>query len=331
MEQNKIKYHELMKLMRKHFNRKLCMAPDRWKTNCSKIKQPKCHTIAKSSSLNSIAINSHVNVIKFNNDNFYQSIGIKDACVFYGFCRHHDNDIFKNIENNNALLNAEQYFLVGYRALCLRLYLKECSSALYKKTELGNLNMTEGVDLAIDDLRYYKKLYDDILLTKSYENKIFYVVFNLDQIPPVMGSGFYFPEYDIKHQALNDLGDVNLVPGGFSISCIGCPSGKGGVVVLSAPEYSRKILMDFYDSFKNKADDEIFEIIVKVLFLYEENIVFSPLWWDALTSHQQNIFKEMFFQNMSPYSYDPKRSAQLLNSNHGLFTNIKIISKSIII
>lgn len=320
--------NEILHKIRRHFDRKLCLAPEKFKNECSRTKPPKCHTIARSSALKAISHNGHVYVIRPNKNNFYEKIGIKNASVFYGFCKHHDNALFRKIENNNNISDIEQYFLIGYRALCIRLYLKQSSSTMPVVDVPYFSEYIDGAKIACDDLEHYKRIYDEILVRQNYKN-ISAAVFLLEQTPPVMGNGFFFPEKNLKSEVLNDLGNPDIIPLGFSISCLGTADGKG-VIVCTAPEYSKDVLQDFYLSIVQLNEEKIFEVFVKILFIFEENIAFSPTWWDGLSEQHKNLVQMMFHLNISPFSYDPVSNESVMLTHHGFFDGVKIHSSNFI-
>lgn len=140
-----------------------------------------------------------------------------------------------------------------------------------------------------------------------------------------MGVGFVFPEFDLDVNHVQDLGN-DSVPLGFSVSCIGTPNGNGGLIIMSATSNSRNLLLKYYDKLKQLSDNQILEIVVKILFLKEENIVFSIDWWDKLDSILKNTVREMFIVNssFSRSNSDLLREIEFINRNDHFFSDIKI-------
>jgi len=89
-------------------------------------------------------------------------IGRKKASTFTGFCKKHDNSIFKPIEDSNDFIpgNRKQEFLYSYRALAYSHYGKKFELKVYKEI----LQMMEKMD----DERIKKYLNDEPPFPKWY-------------------------------------------------------------------------------------------------------------------------------------------------------------------
>ena len=110
--------------------RKVCLAPEKWRQSCSRT-VCKAHTVPRSS-LNLIAEDGHVLSFKPNLRNLKkhgpamppQRQGVGSASTFTGFCAKHDDQIFSPLEKAPFEGTPEQCFLVAYRALARELHVK---------------------------------------------------------------------------------------------------------------------------------------------------------------------------------------------------------------
>jgi hypothetical protein len=82
-------------------------------------------------------------------------VGWRDASTFIGFCGYHDNVTFALLETSDFTANAEQCFLLAYRAVC---------HGLFQKT--GALSADKAVrhladrGRSLDDQRAIQRIYD---------------------------------------------------------------------------------------------------------------------------------------------------------------------------
>lgn len=157
--------------IRKSFNAKYCLVKDVINSKCS-TKKCRCHTISKKASLDKIAVEGHVYAVSPNDDDFYERIGVNKATIFYGFCKSHDTELFSPVENTAEALETEnQFFVLSYRSLCMRLYKKQSAIRFIKKDSILikpeiRSSFIESTQVSINDLIYYKNIYDEALIKK---------------------------------------------------------------------------------------------------------------------------------------------------------------------
>jgi len=160
----------------------VCMLP-----NCHEV-AINSHIIQRSRFLEPIA-NEYKKLMCLQTMNMYpgklpkfQRIAVRGVLTFKGFCAHHDQQIFAEIEKNDFDLNSRKHLILfNYRALCHELRKKmifvECMKDLLK--DLNNFSPDEipfymanlqGFKLGIKDLEYYKlKIEEDLIQeTKNY-------------------------------------------------------------------------------------------------------------------------------------------------------------------
>src|SRR5690606_29385655 len=102
------------------------------------------HSIQNNGVLNQIAVDNHVYTlnIEFAKNSLlpqlnFESIGKNNASVFSGFCKKHDEEYFRGIEDEEFKGSPEQNYWFAFRALCFelhrRLRLKKSYVKLFQK------------------------------------------------------------------------------------------------------------------------------------------------------------------------------------------------------
>lgn len=127
---------EVLDRFRKVYRQGKCSHPSAGHKLC-KGKTIKARTVQRNGGLNLIASNGHVYTLLQNGKMFDQDrwdlnagpnkVGIGEASTFAGFCAHHDNELFGPVEKQPFQGTLEQIAILGYRAICHELSLKECS------------------------------------------------------------------------------------------------------------------------------------------------------------------------------------------------------------
>ena len=116
----------------------------------------------------------------------------KDASTFRGFCSKHDDHLFAPLEREPFSGTAEQMALLGYRAVCYELLMKQYLLRVddfIKEMDKGQPVLVQqfhqealsyrdsGAEKAIQELTLQKSRYEKMLFSKNYTNLAHYVVF----------------------------------------------------------------------------------------------------------------------------------------------------------
>lgn len=316
-DDEKIKPYEIQNDFKKYLTFKKCHAPDYMKSKCSS-KIIKSHTVSKSSNLKQIAQDGHVYEFRkdfitwhTNKNDMVKPIGIANASTFFGFCSIHDKELFAPFEDKEFNFDYEQIFLLSYRALAREFYIKKSVLKLYstkvikeydkgiknpieKKLFLEKANaFVKGTELGIRDLTKIKTKFDNDMYTKNFLDIKYYAIV-INKIPEIMCSGAWIPEYDFQNNKLIDLEDSSKIFTGLYINTLSYLSNKG-IIIFSWNE--KEIIQennDFIISLDNILDKDKPKAIIKWLFSNNENIYFSPIWWDNLNAKNQQLLKNRF-------------------------------------
>ena len=182
------------------------------------------HTVQKSRALSSISERGHVYHITTpkrpaaSGTRIFESIGIKKASIFQGFCGAHDKTLFSPIEDEIGRLNMSDLALLAYRCICQETFKKERAEAVYSHPDLlqAALNEGERVNAAISvflggtrrglaDLRKQKERIEKIVNTQEHDN-CFAHIFEFSEELPLAFSAVFAPEFS--------FGEMRILPFG---------------------------------------------------------------------------------------------------------------------
>lgn len=274
---------------------------------------------------NELAINSHVfqrklilspiatgsELYQFNYNNFfydqkinYQRKGTKEVLAFKGFCKSHDNDIFKPIEPINGIVDwssKESQFLLGYRSLCRELYVNIVmkriitltNNDIYIGIEWHNKNMQKigSICSTIVELIHYKKLLEVGILEKNYSNYNFETItlpFQLDLClsAPVFIADPRGHNYNYDNKEMNI---INIFPY------------KGETVIIFGycDDYENIWYKQMSEKIKSKDPLQISEAFQDTVFRAEFHGMSKKL-YDSISIDIQSFLNE-WIENMDNY------------------------------
>ena len=175
-------------------------------------------------------------------------VGIKTASTFRGFCSKHDNELFAPIEKEPFRGTTEQMALLGYRAICYELLMKEyllnvddILKDMDKEQPLpvqqlhqeALLYRDSGAVRSIEELSLLKRRYEKILFSKNYTKLAHYVVL-FTSIPAVMCSGVVQATHDFRGNKIAELGHLNIQADWLTFSLIATHDGGSRCIHLAS-------------------------------------------------------------------------------------------------
>ncbi len=312
-----------LNLLRKDCLFKECFHKD---NNCdSKI--IKAHSIQENRYLKEISVNGKV--LSFNSFNFsdkfevnLKEIGKAKASIFTGFCKFHDNAIFKQIETKDyEKHNKEQEFLFAYRSLAwfyhakrvdfnqneklyniirnqdeegIQRYLKlnpPYSDIFFSKTtNLYKSNM-ESASTTVKELEILRTAIN-INLDKKKFYKIITKVIEFDNETPITASSILYIEFDMKGNLINDYCNKRkkLLPVFLSVF----PQ-KGKTYILISYYKNNKNAFSFIDEqIINQPTLKQKIILSNIIISYIENFFISPDYWAIFTKTIKNKINHIY-------------------------------------
>lgn len=290
----------------------------------------KAHSLQENGILNKLARNKMVLAIDFSKviadkgKVILHEVSISKASTFTGLCNHHDNKIFKPIEDHfeYKLGDTEQNFLFAYRAFALGYYERHSSYQLYF-AQLEEALKDSKSPLYINRLYHDYENYGEhlefiesirIKMNNNLDNRRFDRVSTDTLVWPgeygIASTSMFFLERDTLGRIIN-APDSYMSPLFFTIF----PHNGFTYILLS---YFSKDKWK-YDFIKNQIVtvpiDKQKVIISNLISSYIENIHIAPEFWDGLPIGVRNRFYEIF-----NYSIGKKKPSKLdYYNNFNLF------------
>ena len=214
--------------------------------------------------------------------------GVQTCALPICFCKKHDNDLFKLIDEGPIIPSYDQVALVTFRAISKELYVKMAAMnnikmlghfcSKYKRSHMEEyIDATNiGTESGLNEIRISYNTVWNIIKDHTCKLKFYAIV--IDKIPDLFCSTCFQVDQDYNGNILNDISDLSNILDWISINIVA--DSKKGVIIFSWID-------GFDDSVKLvesilKQNDPL-NAIVNYLFINSENIAFSKSWWDALT------------------------------------------------
>lgn len=233
-------------------------------------------------------------------------VGVRKASIFTGFCGLHDNEIFAPLEKNDFVASGEQLALLGYRATCMELFLKNADMELTTtKRELDrgmpsqeqatfqdfiSLHRT-GVAKAKKELEELKNLFEEMLSNGTFEDLEHYVIW-FQGTPSFLCTGIHQPTHDYQGNRIQELGHMHISGQWIQFSVIATK--VGGAAIFSWLK-NNSIAKGFICTLDKLSNEELPDAITRYAFEYFENTYYSPDWWDSLDkpTHMALMMRQM--------------------------------------
>ncbi len=283
----------------KAIRKKVCMHPES-PLNCSST-YGKAHSIQKSQ-LKKIAKGGKV--LKIGSDPMtgiprIQSVGIKKASTFYGFCNYHDDKLFAPIEKKPLVLKRETALLLTFRAMSIHMYYKRRrkETNMFGKLQKNTLRPDviqhdKLVRLGLDRLLQfaepaYKRMGQDIVGNKFVN--AYYVALIFDRIPDILCSEASLINFGFD----GDLVRPKPQPYDFlTLSLLPYQNDKG--IALFAWHRKSKTNQEFLKTLLSLGKQEFPDAVVRFVFSQLKNFFIAPNWWDNLSAEQNNSLMKKF-------------------------------------
>ena len=309
---------------RRAFAAKTCLAPEGWRSDCSKT-VARAHTVPRAGSLSHIEREGHVysfvpsleNLKKHHGVCFPELRGIKLASTFTGFCSKHDDAIFAAIEKQPFSATPEQCFLLGYRALAREIFTKLAAASLIdlRRTmdrgkpldaqldiQTKNFLYEIGVRAGLRDNAHYKSIYDEILQTQDFSEVRYYVI-EVAGAPDVMCSAAVFPEQDFNGLELQDIGDITTTPDLLSFTSFF--GGNAGAIVFAWTADSDRTCVRLIESLHAIDDTHVTAALLRLFFERCENVHMRPDWWERLKDSSRQALVQRMAASANPETSRP--------------------------
>jgi hypothetical protein len=242
-------------------------------------------------------------------------VGVNRASTFNGLCARHDDQTFAPIEKRPFHGDAEQCFLLAYRAVLRETYLKRLASrplpefveqierapesAQSALRQVYDAHMT-GTNMGLASIQQHKAQFDWVFRERSFRD-IRFVVFWFRAVPSVMVNAAWFPTSDFdgnELRNLDSLGQVGSRPDMLTLSVVGADT--GGAAVLAWHRSCDATCNPFVASLVRHRS-ELTTSIVQLIFQISENSYLNPEWWDTLPAEAQKTLLNRSAKAWSPF------------------------------
>jgi len=276
---------------------KLCLYPKERSDPCQG-RIINCHTVQNRGGLTQIAVDGQVlgfdqdqaRMVKTGNISV-QPLGIRKASTFTGFCEHHDNSVFAEVEDRTFVPTKRQCFLLAYRGICREFYKKRAQDSvapvmqrLAGPEDTKTQHYSIAVSRGLDDISRLKKEFDNILISGDLNRvKCFAVIFS--DTPKVACTSALFPYNDFNDRIVQELDNLDVDVQGFGFSLT--PTDSGGAAVFGFLDGSQACDA-FVEGIHSTALEDLPDALVRFVFSNFENTFFSPEWWKRLPDTTQD-------------------------------------------
>lgn len=245
-------------------------------------------------------------------------MGKKETSTFHGFCKHHDLEIFKPIENYDVdLENDEHCFLLTYRAFAKDFHAKYESIQGYKKNSqmhesLPNFieQIIAGSELGNRDGIYVKNRFNEILQNRNYE-ELEYFTYKLNYRIPLALASSMTPDFYMTNKAFNLSVDPKVIYEHVNFVVLPTKNYETLILLSCLPEHKKAI--NFIDQIHDLPKLKLLKIFTSLAIGYVENTFISPRLYNKLNSNEK---KQLI--------YELKISNPIIRSSLGKFFTSKL-------
>jgi hypothetical protein len=245
-----------------------------------------------------------------------RKIGWNGATTFAGFCKRHDNEVFKPIDGGPISPTAEQVSLYAYRCLCKEYFVKESAVRVFSavKDHRGVDSNTRGIlqllqqgnEFGFAQLRPHKERYDEAMRIRAFGDFDF-LTFTSSSPWSLQLSGVLYPDYDFLGQRIQDLGN-DSIPLSL-VTFFTAPFSNGWTFTLCWHVSSRDPCEHFARSLASLAHSggSLEDALLRFSISCCENHAFRISWWDALSREHQRGMSERVALMAAPHLPVPSR------------------------
>lgn len=289
--------HYVIKLISES-NLCFCTHPNHKECNGAIIK---AHSIANKRIFDRLAVDGHVMAISRGLSGIeIRPVSRNDASTFTGFCKYHDDIVFKEIDTNDYDYSELQNFLYAYRAFSYayhaKLHAYKAVQNLAKKNpglnhEPSFVDYYRGYQSGIKTANFYKKIFDRCVMDKRYD-LLTTIVFRLDQSYELAASSGITLDYDLNGNIIN--GEKEILDIGRLLFVNIFPESERTIILLSW-------LKDFDDVFRDyrKQLMELNQMKLMIYFnnfipVYIENFFLSKKLFEKQTRYSRKKIEKVF-------------------------------------
>lgn len=266
----------------------------------------KAHTISRSANLIKIADKGHVlryaasipDLQKNGGKLSVDSIGVKEASVFFGFCSRHDRELFSCIENEPFVGRPDQCLSIAYRTISRELYGKDAAAHMRETLRGADKGKSKFEQILLQRMLDDMKIGNDAArreaavthssLTKAIVDckpeVISSLILEFHTSLPFMFAGAWSPFTDFYGQHLQDGLDKECLSQIFFSSFA---KESGSMICISWRDLDGapgKVIADQIEAMPSVLQaSACLQIVAK----HVENVFYNPTWFKSLDSKRR--------------------------------------------
>lgn len=233
-----------------------------------------------------------------------KKVGLQQAISFPLFCNKHDTELFAPIEGD--LIDFEDYrsqLLFSYRGLCSEIRKKEFNQIRNVAFYEGVIKdaVTAGTDCGLNDLRYYKNLFEQELNFATQKFKFFHFSYPLIK---VCASGMVsYEPVDYGNELSEEKALTKKVWDGFFINII--PQVNALEIIIGYHEnHANAALRKYVESWQNLSLEELQVKLTDLFAAKLEMWCISPSIYENINDEKKQKFLEIIEDIQLDWSYD---------------------------
>jgi hypothetical protein len=290
---------------RQAFSKKKCFALNSGLGDCG-VQVIKAHTVSRGPNLVKIAKDGHVlqyeasypEMNKNGGKLSLKKIGIRDASVFYGYCRKHDQELFSCIENEKFVGRADQCLAVAYRTISRELYGKDASAHLRETLRIADKGLKPFEQFRLQELldglnagneaarkeigATYEALTNALVNVRP--DALSSVVFEFEAALPFMFAGAWSPFTDLYGKVLQK-GRLDELLEQIIISSFAGET--RAMICISWRNMERAPGQIVAEQLMALPREKLASACIQFALKHIENVFFNPTWFQGLNPEQR--------------------------------------------
>lgn len=259
------------------------------------------HLLQKNGIISNIAEDNHVYQLTYyafiDPPAKLKKISVNKVFTFKGFCSHHDNHVFKYIENGQLDLNDyKAQLLFTYRAVINEARKKEVAidenerilrdnSLTVNKT--GIRELIHGFKLGIDDCAVLLKEINDNIKDVTVENFIFHHIEIAEKLP-ICASGIFTSETTEEMlETRNNLQTDDFLINEIYLNVL--PFDNTTSLLIGTKSTASRECLNYINNLIGQTGDVLKKSISDILIGRMENWIISPSLYQNLLEHEETL------------------------------------------
>ena len=252
--------------------------------------------------------------------------GRSEATTFTGFCKKHDMETFRAIENNAFDKSNKHVFLYTYRNWAFAFHVKKEKNSMlssmcqarniYHNSNLTNTindsnltNIIKASEVAVNDLQYYKELFDTCIKNDSYEILTSFI-WEFQFPVKFAASGVFVPGYDFSRVKIQEIHDLQCPAKHIFVEVF--PEGEKSYCILSWLKEDDKIFNSYRASLKEFNEKQIKNYMNNLIQIHMDNIVINPSAFEKQSKHAKDSFLALVWGVHMLSGVDPSEEACMM-------------------